>query len=53
MDEKKEIIDRINRISGKYSAYEVFTDWITGRAIATSNAVYTFHGRMGKDREKQ
>lgn len=53
MDEKKEIIDRINRISGKYSAYEVFTDWIRCCAIATSNAVDIFHGKVWKDREKQ
>lgn len=53
MDEKKEIIDRINRISGKYSAYEVFTDWIRCCAIATSNAADIFHGKVWQDREKQ
>ena len=53
VDEKKEIIDRINRIAGKYSAYEVFTDWIRCCAIATSNAVDIYHGKVWQDREKQ
>lgn len=37
MDEKKEIINRINKIAGKYSPYEVFTDWIRCSALAMSN----------------
>ena len=28
MDRKKDIIKIISRISGRYSEYEVFTDWI-------------------------
>ena len=39
VDEKKAIINRINKIAGKYSAYEVFTDWIRCSALAMSNAV--------------
>ena len=52
MDEKKEIINRINKIAGKYSPYEVFTDWIRCSALATSNAVTAFHGKIWHDREK-
>lgn len=52
MDEKKEIIDRISRISGKYSAYEVFTDWIRCCALAMCNSVTPIHGRVWQKREK-
>ena len=52
MDEKKEIINRINKIAGKYSPYEVFTDWIRCSALAMSNAVTALHGKTWNDREK-
>lgn len=52
MNEKQEIIDRIRRIAGRYSEYEVFTDWIRCCALAVSNAVTPFHGKVWKDREK-
>ena len=52
MNEKQEIIGRIRRIAGRYSEYEVFTDWIRCCALAVSNAVTPFHGKVWKDREK-
>lgn len=52
MDEKKEIINRINGIAGKYSPYEVFTDWIRCSALAMSNTVTALHGKTWNDREK-
>ena len=52
MDYKKEIIDRIEKISGKYSAYEVFTDWIRCCSLSIGNAVTIIHGKVWKDREK-
>lgn len=51
MNYKKEIIDRIEKISGKYSAYEVFTDWIRCCSLSIANAV-TIHRKVWKDREK-
>lgn len=36
---KKEIIKEINRLSGRYSAYEIFSDWIKMLAISISNSV--------------
>ena len=51
MDRKKEIIKAIENISGKYSAYEVFTDWIRCMAMAISNSVTPFHGKIWKERE--
>lgn len=49
---KKEIINAIERISGKYSAYEVFTDWIRCMAMSISNSVTPFHGHIWKEREE-
>lgn len=46
MDEKKEIINRINKIAGKYSPYEVFTDWIRCSALAMSNTATALHGKI-------
>lgn len=52
MDEKKEIINRINKIAGKYSSYEVFTDWIRCCALSMSNAVTGRWMKIWADREK-
>lgn len=52
MDEKKEIINHIRSIAGRYSEYEVFVDWIRCGALAISNAVTPFHGKTWKEREK-
>ena len=52
MDEKKEIINRINKIAGKYSTYEVFTDWIRCSALAMSNAVTDAGRKIWAEREK-
>ena len=54
MDEKKEIIKRIERIAGKYSAYEVFSDWIRCCALAISNSttLIRLRGKIWEDREK-
>ena len=50
-DRKKEIIKAIEKISGKYSAYEVFSDWIRCMAMSISNSVTPFHGALWKERE--
>lgn len=39
MDHKKEIINRIQKMSGKYSVYEIFGDWIKMLAISISNMI--------------
>ena len=52
MDEKKEIINRINKIAGRYSPYEVFTDWTRCCALAISNAVTAPWKKIRDDREK-
>lgn len=52
MDRKKDIIRCINQIAGKYSAYEVFTDWIRCSSLAISNSCQLFHDNVWKEREK-
>lgn len=39
MDYKKEIIEKIRKMSGKYSVHEIFSDWIKMTAISISNAI--------------
>lgn len=53
MDRKKEIIDTINKISGRYSAYEVFSDWIRCYALSISNYCQFLHGRVWQEREQE
>lgn len=45
MDYKKEIIKCINDISGKYSTYEVFADWVKMQALAISQSVWHMESR--------
>lgn len=51
MNRKKDIIKCIESISGSYSCYEVFTDWIMCCSLAISNSMDMFHGKLWKDRE--
>ena len=51
MNRKKDIIDSIMKISGKYSPYEVFNDWIRCMAISISNSVSLSHNKIWQDRE--
>ncbi len=38
-DKKKQIIERIQKMSGEYSVYQLFDDWISMFALATAQAV--------------
>lgn len=51
MNRKREITKAINNIAGKYSAYEVFTDWIRCMAMSISNSVTLIHDSVWKERE--
>lgn len=51
MDKKKDIIKTINEISGKYSPYEVFNDWIRCSALTISNSCALFHDQLWRKRE--
>ena len=52
MNRKKDIIKYIESISGKYSSYEVFSDWIRCCSLSISNSMDLFHGKVWKDREQ-
>lgn len=53
MDYKKEIINRINGLSGSRSPYEIFSDWVKLMALAIQNASFPLGmihcGKNGKN----
>jgi type I restriction-modification system DNA methylase subunit len=51
MNRKNDIIKMIECMSGKYSAYEIFTDWTRCSAIAISNALDVNHREVWRKRE--
>ena len=51
LNRKKDIIKTIQNISGKYSLYEVFTDWIRCSALAISNSCQMIHDKVWQERE--
>lgn len=52
MNRKKDIIKTINSIAGKYSAYEVFSDWIRCASLAISNSCQLIQNKVWQDREQ-
>ena len=52
MEYKKEMINRIIGLSGRYSPYEVFTDFIRMASISIQNSCDMFHGKIWKEREQ-
>lgn len=52
MNRKKEIIRIIDSIAGKYSAYEVFSDWIRCCSLAISNRSRFNQDKIWQDRER-
>ena len=53
MDRKKDIIKIIDSMSGRYSAYEVFSDWIKCSALSISNSLAILHDKVWQTREKE
>lgn len=47
------IIKEIESMSGNYSGYEVFSDWIKAAALSISNSTDITHGELWKKREVQ
>lgn len=47
----RKIIEELERLSGEYSGYEIFSDWIKAGAISISNSSDIFHGRTYRKRE--
>lgn len=53
MDYEKEIVKKINYLSGSRSPYEVFCDWIKCTALAISNFTDIFHNSVWQQREEE
>lgn len=51
-DWRKEIIKLINSMSGRYSGFEIFSDWIRCLAISIQNSVHFFHDSVWEERER-
>ena len=41
-----EIVKKITEISGTYSGYEIFSDWIKALALSISNSTDIVHGKI-------
>lgn len=53
MDRRKDIINTIRDISGRYSEYQVFSDWIQCSSLAISNGLHKIrYGIADKNRER-
>lgn len=52
MDRKKEMIQTITSMSGRYSGYAIFSDWIQCLALAISNSTHMIHDKLWQDREQ-
>jgi hypothetical protein len=49
----QKIAKEIESLSGKYSGYEIFSDWIKTLAISISNSSDLIHGKVWQERERQ
>ena len=52
-DYEKEIVSKINELSGSRSPYEVFCDWTKCLAIAISNSSDILRGELWRQREEE
>lgn len=52
-DAENEIIGVIEKMSGKYTPYIIFSDWVKMSALSIQNSCDIVHGRAWKDREQQ
>lgn len=52
MDYKNEIVKIITSMSGRYSSYDIFSDWIKCASLSITNSTTLFTGKLWKDREK-
>lgn len=50
---KDEMIKIIEKLSGKYSSYQVFSDFVEMSSLAISNSCSLIHNKLWQDRESQ
>lgn len=51
MDRRNDIIKILEKLSGGYSSYEIFSDWIRLMAFSISNSLSPIHDKLWNDRE--
>lgn len=49
---KKQIVEQIEKMSGRYSPYNIFSDWVEMMAISIQNTCQQVHNSLWKQREK-
>lgn len=52
MEYKKEIIKTIEKMSGRYAPYNIFSDWIQMCALAIQNSCTLIHNQLWQEREQ-
>lgn len=50
---KKEIVNRIQKMSGRYSTYEIYSDWIASCALSIQNSLKMIHDKTWHSRENR
>ena len=53
MDYKKDIIKTIQAMSGQYSPYNIFSDWVELCALSVQNSCYMLRNKIWQDREQR
>ena len=48
-----EIVNEINSLSGTYSGYDIFSDWVKSLALSISNSTDLIHGEVWNHREEE
>lgn len=48
-----EIVNKINSLSGTYSGYDIFSDWVKSLALSISNSTDLIHGEVWNRREEE
>lgn len=51
MDYEKYIIDNITKLAGRYTPYQIFSDWITMSAISIQNSCKVIQDNISNERE--
>lgn len=52
-ESKREIVKIIKSMSGRYSAYDIFSDWVAMCALSVQNSMYLIHNGLWQQREQQ
>ena len=51
-DSVKELIQMFEGMSGRYSGYEIFSDWVKASALSVCNTCHIIHDSVWKEREQ-